>query len=277
MRAWANDYPLNDPAGSVLIHGAIEGLSTPDIRRTTGLNMGRNGGYHGKPFFEPRNIGIPLTIVGRTIAEYENTRAALTAALLKHDGEVTLRLVTPGGRARVIYCYVRSADIPYGPNPLETKFSLELVADDAVIYDDTPGATFSALLEKTRGGGFAYPFTYPKVYGAGVRSSSATNSGDITIFPKITLTGKANTPIITNWTTGESMKLNLVTSATDVVKIDNSPNVHTVLLNDVSVYGKKVGQWISLAPGVNDIELTTSTSDDSVAGIVFWRGGYLSL
>ena len=277
MRAWVNDFPINDPAGAVLVHDAIEGLTLADLRRSTGLNMGTNGGWHTLPKYGTRNIGIPITIASNDANQVTTARMNLMAALLANNGDVTLRLIKTTGEAYLIYCYVRSADIPYGPNPLYSRFSLELVADDPVIYDDTSGAINTAPLTKSTSGGFVYPFTYPKIYAPGNRGVTVTNNGSITVYPTITLTGSGNTPVIVNNTTGEAMTLNVITSAADTIKIENRPDGRSVLLNGSNKYDKRSGSWISLAPGDNALELTTSTSDDSISGTVSWRGGFMSI
>ncbi|WP_440220931.1 phage distal tail protein [Dietzia sp. MNB45] len=289
MRAWINDFPLNDLDTAVFIHDRIEGLSVPAIRRPTGKNMGQNGAWHGKALFDSRNIGIPVTIGARSIPEFETARDGLLEALLERDGEVTLRLIRNDGAARILYCYVRDPDIPYGPNPVYTQFSLELVADNPIIYDDTPGASFTTALVKRKGGGaYTSPATFPLVFSPGVTTPVVVNSGTVEAYPVIKLTGSMTSPTIRNNTTSEVISLGLNTGPSDVVLINNAPHdivmdngiklaPHSVMLNGYSIYGSKSGDWITLTRGANDLELLTGSTSDSVVGEVSWRSGYQSI
>ncbi|MCT2219801.1 phage tail family protein [Dietzia cinnamea] len=290
MRAWVNGFPLNDLNTAVFVHDAIEGLSVPAIRRATGKNMGQNGTWHGRPLFDSRNIGIPVTIGARnSIEEFEAARDALTNALLERDGEVELRLIRNDGVARILYCYVRDPDIPYGPNALFTRFSLELVADDPIVYDDTPGASFVSPLVRRKGGGaFTSPGKFPLKFTAGSGTPAIVNSGTVEVYPVIKLTGSMTTPTISNHTTGAVMTLDITTGTSDVVLINNAPHEvtmdngtklapHSVMLNGSSVYAKKSGSWLSVPPGASDFDLTTGSTSDTVVGEVSWRSGYLSV
>lgn len=293
MRAWVNDFPLNDVTTPVYIHDRIEGLSVPEIRRPTGKNMGRNGMWHGRPLFDARNIGIPVTIAGftpgRTIEEFEEARRNLIDALLSRDGEVTLRLVMNDGAAYLIYCYVQDLDIPYGPNPIYTQFSLELVADDPIFYDDTPGASFTIPLVKRKGGGaYTSPGTFPLVFAPGTATPAIINNGTVVAYPVIKLTGSMTSPTIRNNTTGAALSLAVTTGPEDVVLINNAPHdvtmddgtklaPHSVMLNGSSIYGRKTGNWLNIPKGANDYELTTGSTSDTVVGEVSWRSGYASI
>lgn len=278
MKVVVNGYTVNDSTagGSVTLDGEIDGLEVPAIRTSSGNNSGRDGGYVGAQFYEARDIGLQGHIAASDVATLETARKALQAAV-KSDS-VTLQLVTNAGAAYVIYCNLIDFKMPVTRSSFSADFTMDLLAPDPTIYDDTAGGALTANLPKLVSGGYTYPVVYKVVYSGGGSPTTITNSGDTNVFPTITLTGTMNNPVLTNNTTGLVFSLTgLITGPSDVVVIDMRQR--TVTLNGSSIFNLvgAFSDWWYLQPGGNSITLTTPNSGDTVTGVVSWRSGFMGI
>lgn len=273
--ATINGFALNDPTNGVTIDGDIVGLGMPDIRTSSGVYSGRDGGYVGAQNYGMRNISIPGEVFGDNEAAYEATRAAFSAAV-NIGGWLPLELTTNAGRQYVMNCKLIKLDMPFSNSPIETRYTLELVAPDPIIYDNSAGGWNTVPITPVRGGGITWPIRWPVTWAGSPGPVTALNSGGITMYPVVTLTGKMTNPVITNVTTNQFVSLNgLVVTGTVVIDM----GAPSVLLDGglATAYVSDDSQWIGLTPGNNQMRLTTSDSGDTVTGTVAWRTGYLSL
>ncbi len=126
------------------------------------------------------------------------------------------------------------------------------------------------------GGGITWPISWtPVVWQPGAPPTVINNSGNVPLYPLITLTNQMSNPTIKNITTGAFFSLTgFTTSAGDVVVIDMYNR--TVLLNGGSVLPSvtTASSWWPLLPGNNSLTLTSTNSSDTVVAAVQWRSGY---
>lgn len=276
LSAKINGLELNAPSNGITVDGEIVGLGLPDIRTSSGVYSGKHGGYVGPQFYGVRNIAIPGQIIGDDEADYEARRIELSDALAL-GSDLPLEITTPGGREYLVNCKLVKLEIPFVNNPVTTKYTLELVAPDPVIYDNSAGGLNSVTIEPARGGGIRWPVTWPITWVGGTQPTTVNNAGSVTMFPVFTLTGSMTNPIIENLTTGQFVSLSGLTTGTDSeVIIDMS--APSVLLDGGSAlpYVTTASSWIGLVPGDNTLKLTTSSGSDTVTGVVTWRSGFMA-
>jgi hypothetical protein len=271
-----NGFVLNDPnsGNGVYLDEPISGLSMPPIRTSQGTYSGRDGGYVGAQFYGARLISLTGMIFSQSALAVENTRKAFEAALASPP-PIVLTITTNGGSLYTMNTYVDSLDIPINRTVTQAPFSLTLIAPDPTIYDGSSTGLNTVTLNPVVGGGLTWPLTWPLPWSAGTQPVTINNTGNVTIYPTITLTGAMTNPTILNVTTGQFFSLTgLTTSAGDVLVINLLSR--TVMLNGGSVlsYAPTTITWWPLIPGNNTIKFTTTNSSDPVTGTLSWRSGY---
>lgn len=269
-----NGFEINTPTNNVWLDDEIPGLDLPDIRTSKGNYSGRDGGYIGGQFFAARSFAFMGNVFSSDVASLEVSKKAFQAALA--GGGVTVTMVTNAGNSYVIYAKLIDFDMPIKRNIFSAPFKVELEAPDPTIYDNTGGGALTATLSRVVSGGYTYPVTYPVTYGAGSGPTTVTNSGLVTVYPVITLTGTMTNPSLANQTTNQLFSISpITTGASDVVVIDMLQ--HTVTLNGGSIYALSNRGWWGLQPGGNSIALATSSGTDTVTGAITWRNGYIAI
>jgi hypothetical protein len=272
-----NGYTINNSGGpnAVYLEEDLLGLDLPAIRTSSGNYSGRDGGYIGGQLYSARDITLQGRIFSSNVATLETARKALQNAV-KGQG-ITMGVVTNAGAAYVIYCNLIDFEMPIKRQVSSAPFKIELYASDPTIYDDATGTALTASISRIVSGGYTYPVTYPVTYAGSTGPTTVTNSGDVAVYPTITLTGAATNPIITNRLTNEFIGLSLTTGPSDVIVIDMRQR--TILLNGGSIFALQTASstfW-TLEPGGNPIALTTSNGSDTVTGVVSWRSGFMGI
>lgn len=271
-----NDFVLNSEATRFYLDEDIQGLSLPEIRTSSGVYSGRDGGYIGAQFYGMRSMSLIGRCFGTDIVELEQKRRQLQDAL--RTKTVVMRVITNAGSTYLINCNLLRFDMPIKRTLESAPFKIELIAADPLIYDDTAGAALTVTVNKAVGGGYVYPVAYPVLWTAGVQNVNVNNAGNAQVAPTITLTGSAHDPVIYNNTTGKLLRLSGFTMAAgDTVVINMAER--TVLLNGGSVFDKvsSDSQFWKLAIGNNLISLNSTGGSDTVSAVVSWRSGYVGI
>lgn len=271
-----NGYVINDGSTGVYLDVEIDGLELPSIRTSSGNYAGKDGGYIGAQFYEPRDISLQGSVFSSDITTLESTRQAFQAALKGQT--VTLGITTNAGASYIINCNLIDFKMPIKRALFRADFKLELLATDPTIYDNSTGGALTATVPKLVSGGYTYPVVYPVVYSGGGSPTTVTNSGSSNVYPTVTMTGIMNNPVLTNQTTNSAFSLTgLITGSGDVVVVDMRQR--TVLLNGSSIFGNvgPLSVWWYLQPNNNSITLTTPNSGDTVSAVVSWRSGFMGI
>lgn len=274
-----NNFVLNDPNGTsgAYVDEPISGLGLPPVRTSSGNYSGRDGGYVGAQFYSMRLITLTGRLFAQTTAALETARMNLTAAL--SAGTVTMKITTNAGNQYLVNCYLDNLDLPIQRSPLTTPFMITLIAADPNIYDNSGAGTNTVTVPLAVGGGITWPIAWtPVTWAPGAQPTTVNNTGNVLIYPLITLSGAMSSPTITNKTTGQFFGFSgLTTSAGDQVVIDMYNR--TVLLNGGSIlpYVTTSSIWWGLQPGNNSINLTSNNSADTVTATVKWQAAYRSI
>jgi len=270
-----NGFVLNDPTSdnNAFLDEPVDGLGLPALRTSSGNFSGRDGGYVSAQFYGMRLITLTGRIFSADATIVEAKRKALAAAVA--TSPITVDITTNAGSLYTLTAYLDSLDMPIQRAISRAPFKLSLLAPDPVIYDNSVSGSHSANIPLSLGGGLTWPLSWtPLTWAAGGMPVTVNNTGDVPLYPVITLTDKVTNPTLLNVTTGQFFFLSgLVTAPGDTLVIDMKNR--TVLLNGGSVlpYVTTTSAWWQLLPGNNDIKLTSSDSSDPVTATIEWRSG----
>jgi ABC-type uncharacterized transport system permease subunit len=177
-----------------------------------------------------------------------------------------------------LYAYLTKFEMITNRNISIAPFRIGLVAPDPIVYDNTSGSVLTATVNKYVGGGVTWPLVWPLEWEAGSGATTVNNTGNVAVYPAITINGSATNPIITNTTSGEFIQLDSLTAPVGSEIIIN-PRVPSVTLNGGNIFTKvnSASTWWKLNPGNNSLKLTTSDAADTAVATVEWRSGYLGV
>lgn len=162
---------------------------------------------------------------------------------------------------------------------LVQPFRLICKIKDPIIYGSELKLASTEDSDPTTASGSAvYDFSYPIIFGASTYSvtSAATNTGDLPVYPVgITVYGPVNTPVITNDTTGESIRVEQnLSSSSNILRISYDKDTLVATVDGVNVLGSTSGDFFKLRPGENEITLTGSSIGSGAYVEVSYRDGW---
>ena len=257
---------------------SITGLrDLPGIRQGN-VNRGqKDGALPGLNFVGERTIGINYQITTTSAG----TEAALASASAAHQNVIDpsticmmsgdyLRQKAGAGTVKPVYSGM--VQLPTRANPLiffgrPVRFSAPISTDyqygrvdiatewscpDGLLYDNTIVSGSRGLPNPTSG--MTFPATFNLTFGASSGGSfQMNNTGAYNTSPFFTITGPVSYPIITNQTTGQQIKLNIVIGAGDTLAVDCQSG--TVTLNGANRNNTVdiTTTFFQLTPGTNTI------------------------
>lgn len=271
---------LNSAAEGVFLIPELEGLAgLPEIRTTSGVNAGYDGGWTSAQNYDARLISIRGVIANPDVSMVEEKRRAITSLLGQGRKEqLTLRLTTEAGNCYAIYVRTISCEMALRRVLTTQEFLIQLRADDPLIYDDGASAGTEAILHVQRAlGGFEINFELPLAIGGGAEDTIIEN-GEEMVYPILKLYGPLHSPTVVNTSTNQQFQILAdLETVSDTATIDSQ--ARTVTLNGSDAYYAKSdeSEFLILAPGQNKLYLTSETSDDSGYAEVKFKQGYLSI
>lgn len=200
---------LNSAADGIFLVPELEGLAgLPEIRTTSGVNAGYDGGWTSAQNYDARLIAIRGVIADKDIAKVEATRRKLASLLGQGRKEqLTLRFTTEAGNAYTISVRTISCEMALQRVLNKQDFLIQLRADDPLIYDDgASGGTEAILRVQQALGGFEINFGLPLAIG-GSSDATAVENGAETVYPIIKLYGPLHSPTVVNMTTNQQMQI----------------------------------------------------------------------
>lgn len=265
----------------IYLQPELEGLTgLPNIRSTSGVNAGADGGWTSAQFFDARLISIKCVIADQSPAIVEQKRRELMSLLaLGKANPLEIRFTTESGNAYTINARVTGVTAPLGQILKKQDVLIQLRADDPLIYAyNEEGGTVATLLVQQPSGGFEIPFTIPLTINGGEGYTSVVNSGTEAVYPVIELTGPLHNPSVVNQTGNQIIELdNLTMSASDKLVIDTQ--TRTVTLNGADVYDllSEDSSFMTILPGENIMALNSDTTSDAGTAKIKFKQGFITI
>lgn len=269
---------LNDNEQSFYLQPDMEGVAgLPEIRVTSGENLGQDGSWTVDPKFGGRFMSITTTIANEDIAIVEQKRRELTALLAERTLKV--KYVTSAGLTYTTDVTVMKCDVPIERLLKKSVFKINLVADDPIWYDNGTGAEIIArLYVQKSSSGFTIPFIIPFTIGNGGGSSTiVTNTGNTAIHIIMEAHGALHEPTIINQTTGKQIKILADLVDSDVLMIDTKDE--TITLNGTDKYYLKsdTSAFFKLEAGDNEMVLKSNIADDAGYVDIKYKSGSIGI
>lgn len=284
MELWlessSDSLNLNSTANGIYLTPELDGLTgLPEIRSSTGVNAGYDGGWTSAQNYDARLIAIRGVIANPDVSQLESMRRRL-ATLVGQGKKETLKLkfVTEAGNVFTIFVHTMSCEMPLNRVLNQQPFLIQLRADDPLIYDDGATGGAEAILRVQQAlGGFPINFELPLEIGGGPNITYVTNGGTEPVYPIIHLYGPLHSPTVINRTTNQQFQVIVDLTGADEVIIDSQ--LRTVTLNGTDIYHLKSpsSEFIMINPGQNGMLLTSETLSDAGTAKVMFKQGYISI
>lgn len=241
--------------------GTVDGLATPAYRTSSIDYAGTHGGEDPLQLYGRRIVSLPGGIDGDNCDDHFAARQELLAAMPLNQ-LVPVDFHMTDGRVLRMYAKFEQPNLPIGARDY-TNFQLVARANSYVLLDVTSGSANSITVSKRVTGGLRW---FTGSGGAGLRwysgsglrwfqgagAENAVNTGSTIAYPIITITGANQNPIVRNITTGKEIKINVTTSASDVIVINTDPTMWSVKLNDGNINGLVEGSVVDFGLEIGD-------------------------
>lgn len=255
----------------------VSGLATPVYRTTSITFAGRNGGMVPDQKYGQRLVTIEGSIESTSPSDLLTARALLLQAL-SFNVNVPVLVTTDDDKTYLFYAKFQQPQLDIDAKN-STDLQLIAIANDWRLYESSGTGNSVTVLKLVNGGarwlgggdgaGWRWLAGSGLRWTAGAGSVNAHNSGNTASSPTITITGANQNPVIRNNTTGEQIKVNITTGASDVITIDGE--LHATMLNggNINALVDPGSTYFDLNPGDN---LLTLTNDNSSGGqaLVEW-------
>lgn len=267
-----------DANGGHFIIKGVTGLGSADIRNSSFLFSGRDGGLVTDQFLGFRTIVVTAEIGANdmTADQHKLDRAALQAAMplgVTFPIDITLF----NGETYRTEVNLTDLKMEYKQRGLRSDVLIQLTAGDPLFYSTDDGDIQSAHITRVTQGGYVTPYDLPVNWASGSSPTVVTNNGEAMYLPRIEIHDQADNPVIINQTTGERFELDINLVDGDEVIIDMRKR--TVTLNGSNIIGNKTDDstWWGLQVGPNSITLDSSSGSDNVTADIYWRNGVRGL
>ncbi len=270
---------LNSIEDGIFLQPELAGLTgLPEIRTSSGVNAGYDGGWTSAQYYDARSISINGVIVNRDVTKLEETRRKLVSLCGQGRKEsLKLNFVTEAGNAYTVFVRTTGCEMSLQRVKVRQEFLLQFRADDPLIYDDGASSGTAAILHVQNAlGGFEINFELPLLIGGGADVTTVENGPEM-VYPVINLYGPLHTPKIVNQTTNQQLQISADLATNDVVTIDSQ--ARTITLNGADIYYLKTegSEFIEIAAGDNQLYLTSEQTSDTGYAEVKFKQGYLSI
>jgi len=234
----------------------ISGIEKPPIRTSSGDWSGKDGGYVSAQLYSNRIITWGGNVIGNSCENHQDLRQALNSLPIRTL--VPMTITTYDGRVFTIPVSIidLKSDITWD---VQSDYQITVLAPDP-FFVLGGGAWNEVEVDKIVPGGYNTPYSLPVQWQVGTTPTTVTNSGDVTVYPQLVISGEVTNPIITNTTSGQYTQMNISTAPGDELIIDL--NARTVTLNGGSVINKLVigSTWWGLQPGNSVISFEATGS-----------------
>ena len=209
LKSSTAEMPLNDHELGIYLVPELDGLvGLPEIRTTSGVNAGYDGGWTSAQNYDARSITIRGVIANQDVATVERLRKQLVS--LAGQGkkeELTLDLVTEAGNAYTLQVRTIALDMAMKSVLEKQEFMLQLRADDPLIYDASESAHEAFIQVSKATGGFLIDFELPLAITGGSDEAVVENNGFEQVPTTTKMYGALHNPKLVNQTTNQFMQI----------------------------------------------------------------------
>lgn len=278
-------YDLNGlliGAGTPYKVSKIDGLfSLPDVIDSDVKLEGRDGETSPSPrTFAARTIAMDLALMQEIEGDAELLYQRLSEATSNINSSFPFGIRRPNTPLRYVTSEIRrrSFTIDWDFSRGTPVGSLELKANDPLIYEkqeNTSGPVLSAALV---GAGRTYPKTYPYTYdyqGLSEGTVNCINTGSYPAPCRIIVSGVSGSFTIEHITQGRTLYYNRTIALNDRIVIRSNRTRGVALLNDIASVRKgfQIAEWFALQPGNNEIRFNAVIPNAQFPPTmeIFWR------
>lgn len=259
LKSSTTELSLNDRELGIYLTPELDGLTgLPEIRTTSGVNAGYDGGWTSAQNYDARSITIRGVIANEDVATVEQLRRQLTTlAGQGKNEELTLDLVTQAGKAYTIQVRTIALEMSLQKVLTQQEFMLQLRADDPLIYDASETGHEALLQVAQATGGFTIDFELPLAI-TGSSEETIVNNEGLEQVPTITrMYGELHNPKIINQTTNQFMQIEADLGFAEGDWIEPS---EVVSGKDITINGAPEGAPLS------SIQIDGNTSQQTYSG-----------
>lgn len=259
LKSSTTELSLNDHELGIYLTPELDGLTgLPEIRTTSGVNAGYDGGWTSAQNYDARSITIRGVIANEDVATVEQLRRQLTTlAGQGKSEELTLDLVTQAGKAYTIQVRTIALEMSLQKVLTQQEFMLQLRADDPLIYDASETGHEALLQVAQATGGFTIDFELPLAI-TGSSEETVVNNEGLEQVPTITrMYGALHNPKIINQTTNQFMQLEADLGFAEGDWIEPS---EVVSGKDITINGAPEGAPLS------SVQINGNTSQQTYSG-----------
>lgn len=272
----------NDTDIGFFVSPEIQGLEIPSIRLPSFDRPNIDGAIVPNQLYGGRLISFKGKVYGGSVSEYRTNRQLLESAVaIKRTdaGELlplVLKFKTMSDLLLQVNCYTKQFSCP-DKNIGFANYKLDVFTGDIYLLGQTEKV---AQIYTFQGGGMAIPMGIPMSMNTGGDSlQTLNNAGNVPAKPTITLWGPLQNPVLTNLTTGEVMTFTYnLTTADQSIVVDtvNRTALYSSGLGatPVNVRQYLVGDFITIAPGDNEIKLSIASYNALGLATFQWRDSY---
>lgn len=247
-------------------------LNSVDASFDEFIPTGMDGTFTQGGTYNKKIIVIEGNIVGTSLKHIESLRSKLSMAMNIHF-EGTLVVEQYSGEKKKIRCRPNKNPDFSKPLGLGQPFVIELTCDSPYWLDY--GMTIVPIGQIIPQ--WQFPFTPPVLFGYAVSNTKINNETSIEIPLKIEVLSQATMIEIKNKTNNQAFTVNVIIEENQKMIIDGN-TCEVKILNiktgeRVNATNKLVAgsDFITLSPGVNDIELTNGIADGAPLSYIFYN------
>lgn len=232
----------------------------------------------------PKELFIPIVILGRSKDDLLSTRRTLAAAISPKRGECVITSSYPDGSRRYIRArYVDGMEGEEGKGEwgvTKIRYGLRFVADDPYFYGDQVTTTWGSAAQTRTELPIPGADTFYEVVTAAqlLGETTLNNTGNVDAYPLWTFNGPFTEISLINNTSGQSLTVTYTAAVpSDTLTIDTRPG-RTSIVDEAGV-----NQWAALSdgyqmwplvPGVNSMDLAVSGTDEHTTATMVYSPRY---
>lgn len=247
------EMSLNDHEAGIYIVPELNGLTgLPNIRTTSGVNAGYDGGWTTAQNYDARSIILRGTIANEDKSKVEQMRKQLVTLLGQGKKEpLTFDIVTETGKAYELQVRTIACDMAMQKVLTRQDFMITFRADDPLIYDNSAAGEPVTIQVQKALGGFQIDFELPLAIGGSEDAGIVENNGQEEVFPIVKMYGALHNPTIINQTTNQQMQLDV-----DLGYAQGAP------INPVDVSGKTINISNGIEASLESVQIDGETSQN---------------